>query len=130
MPTVWLLLAWLIAITHLVTIVYVVVGGPLALRWPSTARVHIVVALLVGGVFALGMDCPLTVWQKAALERSGRPAYAGGFIEHYLVRPLTGSGITPTVNAVIVVVWVVPTVISYAILAQRRLRERSLQQAS
>jgi hypothetical protein len=122
MPTVWLLASWLTAITHLAVIVCVVIGGPVALRWPKAQRVHLVVALLVGAVFALGMDCPLTVWQKALLERAGRPVYEGGFIEHYLVNPLTGGGITLGVNAVIVALWVVPTVVSYTILARRQFR--------
>lgn len=124
MPTVWLLASWLIALSHLTVIVYVVVGGPLALRWPRSARAHLIVAVLVGGVFALGMDCPLTVWQKALLERAGRPVYSGGFIEHYLVHPLTGTGMTPTVNAVIVALWVVPTVASYTVLVRRQYRTR------
>lgn len=130
MSTVWLLAAWLIAMTHLAVIAFVVVGGPFALRWPRIARLHLVVAVLVGGIFILGMDCPLTVWQKAALERSGRQVYDGGFIEHYLVRPITGTGITSTVNVVIVGLWVVPTVVCYGLLAQRWFRTRSLQPVS
>ncbi|MFZ4811075.1 MAG: DUF2784 domain-containing protein [Ilumatobacteraceae bacterium] len=122
MSTVWLLASWLIAIAHVAVIVFVVVGGPLALRWPRLWGVHAIVVVLVGSIFVLGMDCPLTVWQKAALERSGRPVYDDGFIEHVIVRPITGNGVTPAVNVVIVATWLVPTVVSYAILATRQRR--------
>jgi hypothetical protein len=104
---------------HLTLIVALVVGGPLSLRWPRLVRVHLVIAIAVGGVFVVGADCPLTVWQKACLRRAGRSAYQGGFIEHHLVTPVTGTGITPAITALIVAVWVVPAVVSYSVMWRR-----------
>ncbi len=116
MTAVWLAAAWLIALTHLTVIVLLVAGGPITVRHPRFARVHVPVVLAVGAVFLLGMDCPLTVWQKACLERAGRGGYEGGFIEHYIVRPITGGGVTLVAELVIVVTgWCLPLV-SYALV--------------
>ena len=67
--------------------------------------VHVPAAIATAAVFALGADCPLTVWQKSFLRRAGTDAYDGGFIEYYVVEPITGDGMTPAVNAIVVAAW-------------------------
>ncbi len=116
MRTAWLGLAWVIGACHIAVIVAVVSGGPLAARWPRLVWIHALVGAAVGLVFLLGADCPLTTWQKGALRRADQPLYEGGFIEHTVVRPLTGHGITPTVRIAIVATWVVPTLIGYTMI--------------
>ena len=117
---VWTVLGSTMALAHLVLVVVLIVGGPVALRRPWFVRVHVPAAIATAGVFALGADCPLTIWQKYFIRRAGRAPYEGGFLEHYLVEPLTGSGVTPMVNLAIVTVWVLPTVVAYALLIRRR----------
>ena len=79
-------------------------------------KVHIPAAVATGAVFAAGADCPLTTWQKYCLRRAGDSPYRGGFIEHYLVEPVTGGGITATTKTVIQLTWIVPTVVGYAMV--------------
>lgn len=120
----WSALDLLCAVGHLSLILLLIVGAPLALRWSWMPKVHIPAALATGAVFAAGADCPLTTWQKACQRRAGRRPYDGGFIEHYLVHPITGDGITSTVKVVILLTWVVPTVVGYWLLYRRRSRQR------
>lgn len=118
----WSALALLFAASHLTLIVLLIVGAPLALHWSWMPKVHIPAAIATGAVFALGADCPLTTWQKACIRRAGKRPYQGGFIEHYLVHPITGDGITPTVKVVILLTWVLPTVVGYALVWRQRSR--------
>jgi len=112
----WIALAAVFALGHLALIILLIVGAPLSLKWSWMPKVHIPAAVLTGAVFLAGADCPLTTWQKACIRRSGRQPYSGGFIEHYLVHPITGDGITPAVKVVILLTWIIPTVIGYVIL--------------
>lgn len=116
----WSALAVLFAATHLALIVLLIAGAPLALRWSWMPKMHIPAGLATGAVFIAGADCPLTTWQKACIRRAGREPYSGGFIEHYLVHPITGDGVTSTVKVVILLTWIVPTSVGYWLLLKRR----------
>jgi hypothetical protein len=70
---------------HFGFLVYLVVGGFLAGRWPRTLALHLAVVSWGVGSVVFGFPCPLT-----ALERWGRagagmaPLPPEGFIAHYL----------------------------------------------
>lgn len=55
-----------------------------------------------------GWTCPLTPIENALRARAGEAGYAGGFIQHYVLRALYPSGLTPgirlTLGALVVVV--------------------------
>lgn len=121
MSSLWLAAAWLTAAAHFALIAVLVAGGPISLRRPGFVRVHVVVAVAVGTVFVLGADCPLTTWQKYFLQRAGEVPYEGGFVEHYLVHPITGAGMPASMSLIVLAAWLAPTVVSYSILSQRRL---------
>lgn len=119
MQSVWLVAAWTIGLGHFAVIVAVVIGGPLALRWPKLIPLHMVVAVGVGAVFAAGADCPFTTWQKYCLRAAHRVPYEGGFIEHYLVRPITARPMTTIDKATVAAVWLIPTIVSYSLMWRR-----------
>ncbi len=125
MVTLWLGLAMLMIALHLAVIVVLVAGGPLALRWPRFVCAHLVVAVMVGAVFLVGADCPVTTWQKHFLRLAGRPAYRGGFVEHYLVNPVTGGGMTTAMKVTVLATWILPTVLSYLVLWRRQIEHDS-----
>jgi hypothetical protein len=116
----WRFAAALFGLSHLALIVLLIVGAPLSLIWNWMPKIHVPAAIATGAIFAVGADCPLTTWQKACIRRSGRQPYSGGFIEHYLVHPITGNGITATVKVVILLTWIVPSVVGYWLLARQR----------
>jgi hypothetical protein len=122
---VWSALATLMALSHLALIVVLIIGGPLTLRYPRFVWVHIPAAIATALVFALGADCPLTVWQKAYLRRAGAPPYEGGFIEHYIVEPITGGGMTPAVTAMVLAAWLIPTATAYTVRVRRSHQTRA-----
>ena len=73
-----------VVIVHLAYLLYVLLGGLLALRnihwlWP-----HLMTASwgVVGAITKLA--CPLTLLEKDLLARSGTTPYAGTFIAHHV----------------------------------------------
>lgn len=70
---------------HLAFIVYVVVGGFIAWRWPGTIWLHLSAATWGFASIAVGIDCPLTDLENWAREHAGSAALPStGFIDHYL----------------------------------------------
>jgi len=75
----------LTVVVHFAFIGYLVIGGFLTWRWPSTIGVH--VAVVVWGVagLVLGLPCPLTDLERFARAGAGMaPLPPEGFIEHYI----------------------------------------------
>jgi hypothetical protein len=116
----WFLVARLAALVHLAFIVFLVVGGPLAVRWPRVVPFHLAALGATIAVNLTGSECPLTAIEQQALAWSGRVPYDGGFISHYLVEPIRPAGIDATVNLVMVLLLCVPTAWSYAAVWRRR----------
>ncbi len=79
-------LADLVLVVHLAFIVFVVVGGVLALRWRWAPLLHLPAA--GWGVFVelSGRVCPLTPLENALRHAAGSSGYSGGFIEHWAPR--------------------------------------------
>lgn len=102
-------------VVHLALVVFLIVGGPASIGRPLLARVHLAAITGTSAVFLAGYDCPFTVWEKNARVASGWSSYDGGFIEHYLVRPVHAPGITPWVSVAIMAVWLVPTVVGHTV---------------
>lgn len=83
-----------VVVTHFAFILFVVFGGLLCLRWKRAAWLH-VPALAWGLLIELaGWSCPLTPLELHLRELLGRAAYAGGFIEHYIVSLVYPQGLT------------------------------------
>jgi hypothetical protein len=82
-------------------------------------RLHLPALHATAAVFVAGADCPLTVWQKACIRRSGATPYDGGFIEHQFIERLTGGGVTLLTTVVTVTAWALPTWWSYAAIWRR-----------
>ncbi len=83
-----------VLVVHFAFVLFVVLGGLLALRRPRVAWVHVPVALYGAAIEFIGFVCPLTpleVWLRRA---GGEAGYQGGFIEHYVVSVLYPRGLT------------------------------------
>ena len=87
-------LADLVLIVHLTFVIFVVLGGLLALWAPRIAWVHIPVALYGATIEFLGFICPLTPLEIWLRTRGGEAGYDSDFIEHYVTAALYPSGLT------------------------------------
>jgi len=114
------LLADGIGVLHFLFIVFVVVGGVLALRWPRLAWLHLPAAYWGAAIELSGWICPLTPLGNRFRQAAGGAGYPGSFIDHYLLPILYPVGLTREIQyglaaMVIVVNWAV-----YGRLVHRR----------
>lgn len=115
----------LVLVVHLAFVVFVVLGGLLALRRPRVAWVHAPIALYGAVIEFLGFTCPLTPLEIWLRRRGGEAGYAGGFIEHYITATLYPAGLTRAVQLALGVGVLVVNGIVYAAWLRRRRRARA-----
>jgi hypothetical protein len=94
-------LADAVLVLHLAFILFVVLGGFLVLRRPRIAWLHVPVFLWGAAIEFGGWICPLTPLEKWLRELGGEGAYAGGFIEHYLIALIYPEGLTRHIQLLI-----------------------------
>ena len=118
------LLADLLVLTHFAFVLFVLLGGLLALRFPRMAWVHLPAAAWGAAIEFAGWICPLTPWEQSLRRLGGEAGYSGGFIEHYVIPVLYPSGLTPSVQVVLGVVVVAVNLVVYGVVLRRRLRHK------
>lgn len=91
---IYVILTGLVVSLHLSFIVYAVLGGLLALRWPRAAWLHLLAAGWATAVEFFGWPCPLTPLEKWFRSEAGLAGYGTGFVEHYLLPLIYPAGLT------------------------------------
>jgi hypothetical protein len=110
----WRAAAVAVAVVHLAVVVFVVGGGFAARRRRPLLCAHLAVAAAVVVVAVARQPCPLTELELRLRALGGVPAYRGGFLEHYLVRPVHGAGRTLPVALLLNGIAVAANVVAYA----------------
>jgi hypothetical protein len=82
---VYRILADAVLLVHLGFVLFVVFGGWLVFRWRRAAWLHVPAAVWGALIEFAGWICPLTPLENRLRQLAGEQAYAGGFIEHYVV---------------------------------------------
>ena len=114
------LLADLVVILHLGFVLFVVLGGLLALRWPRAAWLHLPAALWGAGIEFLQGICPLTPLENHLRRLGGEAGYSGGFVEHYLLPVLYPVGLGRGLQIGLGIAVVALNAVIYAIVWRRR----------
>jgi hypothetical protein len=125
----WRLLADLLVAFHLCFVLFVVLGGLLALRRPRAAWLHLPAALWGAGIEFVHGICPLTPLENHLRRLGGQAGYTGDFVEHYLMPVLYPAGLTPGIQLGLGAFVVALNVAVYGVVV-RRWRLRSVQRAS
>jgi hypothetical protein len=118
-------LADTVALFHGAFVVFVVVGGFLALRWHRLAWVHLPAAVWGAWIELAGWTCPLTPLENALRHRAGQAGYAGGFVEHYLIPLLYPEAYTLGLRLALAAAVVLLNAVAYGLYFSRRQRSRS-----
>lgn len=116
------LLADLVLVFHFGFIVFVILGGLLALRWPRLALVHLPAAAWGALIELAGWICPLTPLETSLRRAAGQAGYEGGFIEHYLLPVVYPGGLTRDTQLLLAAMVVLLNVGIYGLVWRRRLR--------
>ena len=82
---IYLIGAYITVIIHLLFIVFVPLGGLLALRRRWWALIHLPAFIYGTSISFFGWVCPLTPLENWLRKQGGLAGYRGGFIEHYLL---------------------------------------------
>lgn len=116
MEPLFLTLVWLVLVSavvaHFAFLLYLPLGGFLALRWRRSIWLHLLVVTWALGSLAAGYGCPLTDLERWARAQAGLPPLGpAGFIDHYLVgvvNPAGGTGfVTAVVFSAVALSWIV-----------------------
>lgn len=75
----------LVVLVHLAFIVFVVLGGVLALHWRWILWVHLPALLWSALLEFCGWTCPLTPLENWLRRVGGASEYSGGFVERYVL---------------------------------------------
>lgn len=107
-------------IVHLAFILFVVLGGLLALRWPRMMWVHLPAAAWGVLIELRGWICPLTPLENYFRRRGGEAGYAGGFIERYLEPVIYPPGLSSSTQLGLAGVVLLVNVVVYLFVFRRR----------
>lgn len=113
-------LADLVVVLHSAFVLFVVLGGLFALRWPRAAWLHLPAAIWGAGIEFLAGICPLTPLENHLRRLGGEAGYSGGFVEHYVLPVLYPEELTRGVQLAIGMFVVVLNVGIYAVVWRRR----------
>jgi hypothetical protein len=121
------LLADGLVVLHLGFVLFVVVGGFLAWRWPRVLWGHVPAFVWGAGIELVGGICPLTPLENFLRRRGGQAGYSGGFVEHYVLPALYPARLTPTIQMWLGVAVLVINMLAYAWWLPVRHRRRAAQ---
>ena len=118
------LLADLVVLVHLAFVVFVVVGGLLALKWRWVVWLHLPAAIWGALIEFGGWICPLTPLENWLRNQGGEEGYAGGFIQHYMVPVLYPDGLTREIQIVLGLAVVILNLVVYALIFRQARKPR------
>jgi hypothetical protein len=117
-------LADLTLVLHFAFVVFVVLGGLLALRWRRLAFIHVPIAIYGVVIEVVGFICPLTPLEVWLRRRGGQAGYEGGFVEHYITAALYPSGLTREIQWILAGAVLLINVVVYRIWWRRHRASR------
>ncbi len=88
------ILADFVVVVHFGFVLFVVLGGLLALRWRSIIKLHLPAAAWGVLIEFAGWTCPLTPLENWLRKMGTEAGYRGSFVEHYLLSILYPESLT------------------------------------
>ena len=117
---VYRVLADLVMIVHGAMLIFFVIGGFLAWRWPRVAWAHLTIAGWNLLIVLLDFNCPVTALEKELRRRGGEQPYGGGYIQHYVDGVVYPAGYTWLAE----IIGFTLLVFSYSVLVVRMVSRR------
>lgn len=107
---------------HLAFILFVLLGGLLALRWRPVIWCHLPAAAWGALTELTGWICPLTPLETWLRRRAGMGGYEGGFVEHYLLPLIYPAHLTRELQIALGLMVILLNAAVYARVLSRRRR--------
>ena len=109
-----------VLVLHLGFVLFVGLGGLLALRWPRIAWIHIPAAVWGAAIEFGGWICPLTPIENDLRLRAGESPYTGDFVARYLLPVIYPEGLTRDAQIVVGLGVVLLNAAIYAVVYRRQ----------
>lgn len=77
-------LADVVVVVHFAFVVFLIVGGLLALRWPRVLWFHVPSVMWGALIVTFSITCPLTPLERNLRARGGGERYEESFVERYV----------------------------------------------
>jgi hypothetical protein len=122
---IYLWLADAVVLIHVAFVVFVMLGGFLALRWRAIVWAHVPAAIWGVLIEYAGWVCPLTPLENSLRAKAGEAAYTGDFIDHYVLRLLYPGGLTSRVQIVLGSFALVVNLLAYTLLIRQQRARRA-----
>ncbi len=113
---IWHILGDLVLLFHLIFIIFVLLGGFLALRWKWLPLLHLPAMAWATALEFFGWICPLTPLENWFRRASGEAGYEGGFIEYYLIPVIYPMGLTPQIQTYLGMILITVNALAYGLL--------------
>ncbi len=113
-------LADLVLALHALFVLFVIVGGFLALRWRWLVWIHIPAVIWGVAIEFAGWICPLTPLENSLREVAGLRPYQGDFIGHYVSTMLYPVTLTRSTQLILGSLAFTINVIAYALVWRER----------
>jgi hypothetical protein len=116
---------WLVNVIlalHFGYIAYLVLGGFLAWRWPRAILAHLAAVVWAILIVLEWVECPLTLAEGWARERSGDAPLTAGFIDRYITGVIYPPEYLLQARAAVAVIVLISWVGAYLLLRRRRVR--------
>jgi len=97
---IWRFLADVMFVLHAAFLLFFVLGGFLAWKWPKVIWAHLAIVVWSLAIVVIDYDCPFTGAEKFFLRKGGETVYEAGYIHHYLDGTLWPQGQTPVAEKV------------------------------
>ena len=121
---IWRILADSVFLLHVSFIVFVIVGGFLAIRWHWLPWIHLPAAAWATTLEFGGWVCPLTPLENWLRQRSGEAGYPGGFIEQYLIPIVYPTGLTLDIQVYLGLGVLLINGVAYSLVWRGRVRRK------
>ena len=116
-----------IVLLHVAFIAFVVLGGLLVLRRPWVAVVHLPAAGWGVLVESFGWICPLTPLEVELRAAAGEAAYAGSFVDNYIVPLVYPATLTQPVQWALAAFVLLVNAAIYGVVLSRTERGRRMR---
>ena len=113
----------LIVLIHFSFILFVILGGFLAMKWRKIIWLHLPAAVWGILIEFFGWICPLTVLENRLRLDNDNGAYSTGFIEHYIIPLIYPEGLTPEIQVILGIAVIVFNLFVYTLVFKKWIRQ-------
>ncbi|MFT6984935.1 MAG: hypothetical protein ACJAT7_000738 [Psychromonas sp.] len=118
---IYLILADLLVIVHLLFIIFALLGGLLLIWRASLFCVHLPAVVWAALISFKGWICPLTPLENQLRSIAGTQGYTEGFVSHYLIPVIYPVGLTLNMQIILGIFVVVINIGIYCFVYYKRM---------